>query len=80
MVNFTVLPKVVISGCWARTVGDCPHIWPRVEPCFYYFLGLTDSEISFLTQTCQEIKAIMAFSFLSWILRSSFPLRVPACL
>jgi hypothetical protein len=37
--------------------------WPLFDSC---------SIVGVLAETCGEIKAIMAFSFLSWILRSSF--------
>ena len=38
--------------------------WPFFDSCFI---------VGVIAETCGEIKAIMAFSFLTWILRSSFP-------
>ena len=48
----------------------------------FWTLPLFDSHLILgvpgAVQGCQEIKAIMAFSFLLWIMRTSFPLSVYA--
>jgi hypothetical protein len=49
-------------GQFAVSVTLCA--WPLFDPC---------SIVGVLTGTCGEMKAIMAFSFLLWILRCYFP-------
>jgi hypothetical protein len=54
--------------------------------CHSFALGSIFNSYSILAESavdirfCHEIKAIIAFSFLAWILRNTFALSVHACL